>query len=90
MTMPISTLSSRKMLRASPRYPVGGDGSRGARELGRPRRRPAPLPARARGGPGGGLEASPGLPHPSVNDQETTRSRQRSSHAAGRFSYYGN
>ena len=34
--------------------------------------------------------SSPGLPHPSDDDQETTRRRQMSPHAAGRFSYYGN
>ena len=78
------------MLPEASSYPVGGDGSRGSRELAWPNRRPAPLPARARGGPRGGLEASPGLPHPSVYDEETTRRRQMSSHAAGRFSYYGN
>ena len=49
-----------------------------------------PLCRRAPAGPRGGLEASPGLPHPSVYDEETTRRRQMSSHAAGRFSYYGN
>ena len=59
------------MLPEASSYPIGGDGSRGARELGRSGSHLARYFAARTAGPRRDLEASPGLPHASGDAGQT-------------------